>query len=75
MVLFTLIGFAVAFNILIVIWKLTNDRVFDGIIDGALLCLVAMVFSGTQGALVIGAIGSMVVSIYLLIRPLRLGDV
>lgn len=72
MVIFSLVGLAVAFNILIVIWKLTNNRKFDGFIDGTLLVLVAIVFSGSQGALVIGTIGSMIVSLYLLIKPLRL---
>lgn len=66
-----IIGIAVAFNILIVIWKLRNNRVIDGIVDGALLTAVAIVFSGSTAALIIGTIGSAIVSIYLLASPIK----
>lgn len=72
--LFLIVGLAVAFNIVIVIWKIRNDRIADGILDGFLLILVSIVFSGSQGALIIGTIGSLIVSLYLLRDPVRLAD-
>ena len=64
-----ILGVAVAFNLLIVLWKLQNGRVLDGIVDGTLLALVAAVFSVSTAALIIGTIGSLFVSIYLLFKP------
>lgn len=77
--LYLIIGFAVAFNILIIIWKLRHkdpftgelDRTADGLIDGALLVAVALLFSGSEGLLIIGTIGSAIVSLYLLISPIK----
>lgn len=69
---YTIMGIALAFNILVVMWKLRHDRVLDGIIDGSLLVLVAIIFSGSTAALIIGTIGSALVSIYLLISPIKL---
>lgn len=66
---YLIIGLAVAFNLLIVLWKFQKGRILDAIIDGSLLVLVAMVFSGTYGALVVGTVGSAVVSLYLLVNP------
>ena len=64
---YLIIGLAVAFNLIIVIWKLTHKRVFDGLIDASLLVAVATVFSGGLGTLIIGTVGSAVTSLYLLI--------
>lgn len=66
---YLIIGLAVAFNLLVVIWKFQHNRILDALIDGSLLVLVAIVFSGTYGALVVGTVGSAVVSIYLLFNP------
>ena len=63
------IGIAVAFNILIVLWKYQHGRILDATVDGTLLVLVAIVFSGSTAALIIGTIGSAIVSIYLLFSP------
>lgn len=62
---------AVAFNLLIVIWKFQHGRYLDATIDGTLLVLVAMVFSVSTQALIIGAFGSLIVSVYLLFSPFR----
>ena len=69
--LYAIIGLAVAFNILIVIWKLQHDRRADGLVDGSLLVAVALLFSGSTALLIIGTIGSMIVSVYLLFSPIR----
>ena len=68
---YLIIGVAVAINILVVVWKLQSGRVFNGIIDGALLVLVAITFSNSLGALIIGTIGSLFVSIYLTVKPFK----
>jgi hypothetical protein len=60
---------AVALNIIIVIWKFKHSRLADAIVDSILLVLVAMVFSVSTQALIIGAFGSLIVSIYLLFSP------
>ena len=72
--LFTIIGIAVAFNILIVIWKFKHGREVDATVDGALLVAVAMLFSGSEGLLIIGTIGSAIVSTYLLFDPIKFGE-
>ncbi len=64
---YLIIGVMVGFNLLIVIWKLTHKRVFDGLIDAGLLIAVTTVFSGGLGTLIIGTIGSAITSLYLLI--------
>lgn len=64
---------ALFFNIAIVIWKLRKaSRRVDGVVDLAILIGVFVVFSGSTSLLIIGTIGSMLVSIYLLISPIRL---
>lgn len=68
------IGIAVAFNILIVLWKYQHGRILDATVDGTLLVLVAIVFSGSTAALIIGTIGSAIVSIYLLFSPIKLAS-
>ena len=68
---YLIIGVAVAINILVVIWKLQSGRAFNGIIDGVLLVLVAVTFSNSLGALIIGTIGSLLVSLYLTVKPFK----
>lgn len=69
---YLIIGIAVALNLLIVIWKFQNNRVLDGTVDGSLLVAVAMVFNNSTAALIIGTIGSLIVSLYLLAKPVKL---
>ena len=68
--IYLVLGIVLAFNIIIVLWKFTHDRVMDGIVDGGLLCLVAVIFGGSTMTLIVGAIGSAIVSLYLLISPI-----
>lgn len=64
-------GIALAFNILVVLWKFTHNRVGNAIIDGILLAIVAMLFSSSTALLIIGTIGSALVSLYLLVFPVK----
>ena len=68
---FILIGIAVAFNIIIVVWKFRRGRLLDGLLDSLFLVLVALLFSVSTAALIVGTIGSLIVSLYLLISPPR----
>jgi hypothetical protein len=65
------IGLAVSFNIIILIWKFRHNRTADGILDTSLLALVMWIFSGSTDLLIIGTIGSLIVSIYLLFAPVK----
>lgn len=66
---FILIGLATAFNVIVIKWKYDRGRTSDAILDATLLILVATVFSGTFGALVVGSIASAIISIYLFFCP------
>lgn len=67
-----IIGIAVAFNLLIVLRKFQAGQYLNALIDGSLLALVAMFFSVSTAALIIGTIGSLIVSIYLIFYPFTL---
>lgn len=66
---YILIGFAVFFNIVVIMWKIDRHRYYNAALDAALLVLVTIVFSGSYGALVVGTIASALISIYLFILP------
>jgi hypothetical protein len=61
---------AASLNILLVIWKLRNNRVLDGFVDGAILISFGYVFSAAT-MLPIGIVASLIVSLYLLTFPIR----
>lgn len=65
-------GIATAFNFLIIIWKFSNARILDGSLDLSIFIVIALLFQGTITGLQIGMIASMLVSIYLLIKPPKL---
>jgi len=64
--------FAVALNIIIILIKLERKRHTDALIDSALLVAVAYVFMSSFNALVVGTFASLIVSIYLYIKPPKL---
>ena len=69
---FIFVGFAVFFNIAFVKWKFDRARYADAILDLILLVLVAILFSGSYGALVVGTVASALVSLYLFFSPPKL---
>ena len=71
---YILIGITVFFNIAIIMWKFEKHRYADASLDATLLVLVALLFSGSYGALVVGTVASALVSLYLLISPPKLPD-
>ena len=64
-----IIGFAVAFNLIIVLRKAQAGQYLNALVDGTLLGLVAVFFSISTAALIIGTIGSLIVSLYLIKYP------
>ena len=63
-----IVGIAVAFNVLVILWKLQQGRKADGVLDAAILIGITVIFSGSYGALVVGTVASAVVSVYLLVN-------
>lgn len=68
---FLIVGIAISFNIIVILWKFGHDRLADAVLDTTLLIIVTYVFSGSYGALVAGTVASAIVSLYLLINPPR----
>lgn len=66
-----IIGLAVAANLIIVLRKAQAGQYMNALIDGTLLALVAVFFSVSTAALIIGTIGSLVVSLYLIKYPIK----
>lgn len=71
---YTIIGIAVAFNILIIKVKFERGRFADVTLDFGTLVLLSWLFSGSYGGLVVTTLASVVISFYLLRYPPRLPD-
>lgn len=69
---FLIIGISVFLNIAILKWKFDHTRYLDAFVDTFLLAGVMFLFSGSYGALVVGTVASLLVSLYLLISPPKL---
>ncbi len=63
-----IMGLALAFNILVILWKLENRGSLDALLDGMLLGLVMYLAGGTLTGMLVGTIASSVVSAYLLVK-------
>lgn len=59
------IGFAVFFNIAIILQKLSKQRYIDSLLDMTILAGIIYVFKGSFDALVVGTIASFIMSFYL----------
>jgi len=64
-----IVGLAVAFNVLIIKYKLEKSRYFDAGLDAATLVLLSLLFAGSLGGLQIATVASAIVSIYLWYNP------
>ncbi len=60
-----ILGIVLAFNILIIFYKFTHDRIADAILDSAILITLASVFGGSTDSLTVASIASAIVSVYL----------
>ncbi len=64
-----LIGLATAFNALVIKWKVEKLRYEDAAFDVLILFILASLFSGSMGGMIIATISSFIVSLYLLVSP------
>ena len=63
------LGIALSFNFIIILWKFQHNRTSDALLDSTLLALVGFIFSSTITGLMIGTIASAIISLYLLAFP------
>jgi len=63
------IGIAVAFNCIILVHKFRKERYADTALDFSILVCICFLFNGSFSALAVGTIASMIVSFYLLWKP------
>lgn len=66
---FVVIGLISAFNMLIIKVKLEKKRYEDAFFDLALMSILAFLFSGSYGGMVVAMVASLSVSLYLLVSP------
>lgn len=67
-----LIGIAVAFNFIVLIHKYRKGRYIDATLDLTILAIICYIFKGTFSALAVGTVASMLVSFYLLFKPVTI---
>lgn len=60
---FLIIGIVSALNVLFIKKKFDKKRYEDGILDLILLVAITIIFSGSYGALVVGMVTSLIISI------------
>jgi len=66
---YVVIGIVTAVNMIVVLMKVKRGRYEDAIFDVSLLTVVAILFSGSYGGMVVSMIASMIISIYLFANP------
>ena len=66
---FVIIGIVTAINMIVIISKVKRKRYEDAVFDVTLLVIVATLFSGSYGGMVVAMIASMTISIYLYSYP------
>ena len=66
---FIIIGIVTALNVLFIKKKFDQKRYEDGTFDLILLVLITVVFSGSYGALVVGMVASLIISISFYASP------
>ena len=68
-IIMIVMGIAVAFNLIIIKWKIEHERYSDALLDGIVLVLLGIIFAGTISGLMVGTVASAIVSLYLMIVP------
>lgn len=66
---FILIGIVSAFNLIIIKVKLEKKRYEDAVFDLSLMALLAFLFSGSYGGMVVAMVASLAISTYFLVSP------
>jgi hypothetical protein len=67
-----ILGLVTAANIIFILFKYEKARYADATMDLFLLVVVGIVFGGSYAGLVVGTIASLVISVYLYIKPPKL---
>lgn len=75
MSLVILAAIATFFNFIIILWKVRTERYLDAMLDTSILFAIAYLYQGTVTGMQIGMIASMLVSLYLLIKPPKFPDI
>jgi len=65
-------GLFMGFNLMVIKYKLENNRVQDAMLDLTLLIVLGWLLSDTITGLAMGTVASTVISMYLLISPPKL---
>lgn len=68
---FVMIGLVSAFNLIVIKVKVEKKRYEDAVFDLSLMALLAYLFSGSFGGMVVAMVGSLAISLYLLASPPR----
>lgn len=66
------IGIAVAFNFMVIYFKLQRHRYADAILDVSLLAIISFLFAGSFGGLVVATVASAIISCVLFFFPPKL---
>jgi|SaaInl85LU_5_DNA_1037374.scaffolds.fasta_scaffold30250_2 hypothetical protein len=66
---FLIIGIVSALNLIVIVHKFKKGRVEDGIFDSILFGLMATMFAGSYGGMVVAMVASLIISIYLWASP------
>jgi len=61
-----IMGFATAFNVLIIFKKIEKKRFQDAFFDGSLLVTLTVIFGGSLGGMLVATVASAVISLYFL---------
>jgi hypothetical protein len=68
---FILFGIALFLNVYLVLRKFKSNRTFDATLDALLLVAVIVFFKGSTELLLVGTVGSMLISLYLTVFPFK----
>ena len=71
---YLVMGIALAFNLIIIKYKLDKDRTLDAVLDAGALILLGIVFGGTISGLIIATIASAIISFWLLLTVKKKTD-
>ncbi len=65
------IGIATAFNLLILKWKLSQERYGDVALDALTFAVLSMFLGHTLGGMIVAIIAGTIISLWLLVFPPR----
>jgi hypothetical protein len=69
---FIVIGIISALNLIVIVHKFKKGRIENGVFDAILFIVLASLFSGSYGGMVVAMISSLIISLYLWCSPPKL---